>query len=313
MGGLNMEKDEHIKKMEEDVRELTKLHKEIEETKTSLATTRKKAEESKARSDLYSRLEKTSGVKISASAQTTFNEDLLTLEQKINDLLRKETELKKQILTSLSDESKFPFGIEEPTKQNEDTIFMIRKDFQIESDALKILFGLVDLNYPARFDNVVINATSITVEKEDIPNAVNKAADALEKLRTTAKNLSDTLFDENKLRSICEIIHSGDKSYRPIVEEIGKNYPNPVSTKEIANKRNMKAEAVRSITSILSQGKSWAGKCSILKRAEEGSFEFNSLGRTIWNFYQKLYKISPYLVQPKLEEKQKSLLNFPKK
>lgn len=308
-----MEKDERIMKMEEDVRELIRLHKEIEETKVLLVTARKKAEESKARSELYSRLEKASGVEISTLASTTSGEDLSTLEQKIDGLLRKEAELKKQILTSLSDESKFPFGIEEPTKRNEDTTFPIRKDFQIESDILKTLFDLVDANYPARYDNVVIDAMSITVEKEDIPSAVNKVADALEKLRTTARTLSEILFDENKLRSICEIIHSSEKSYRPIVEEIGKNYPNPVSTREIANKRGMKVEAVASIISMLSQGKKWAGKCSIIKRTKEGSLTFNSLGRALWNFYQKLYKISQKPEQHNFEENQRSLLNFSEK
>jgi len=308
-----MEKDERIMKMEEDVRELIKLHKEIEETKVLLVTARKKAEESKARSELYSRLEKASGVKISTVASTTSGENLLTLEQKIDGLLRKEAELKKQILTSLSDESKFPFGIEEPTKRNEDTTFPIRKDFQIESNILKALFDLVDANYPARYDNVVIDAMSITVEKEDIPSAVNKAADALEKLRITARTLSDILFDENKLRSICEIIHSSEKSYRPIVEEIGKNYPHPVSTREIANKRSMKVEAVASIISMLSQGKKWAGKCSIINRTKEGSLTFNSLGRAIWNSYQKLYKISQKPEQHNFEENQRNLLNFSEK
>jgi len=58
----------------------------------------------------------------------------------------------------------------------------------------------------------------------------------------------------------------------------------------------MKAEAVRSITSILSQGKELGGQ---MFHFEEGR------GRQ--------FRISPYLVQPKLEEKQKSLLNFPRK
>lgn len=307
-----MEKDERIKKMEENVRELTKLHKEIEETKVMLETVRKKAEESKVRSELYSRLEKASGVKISTVTPTS-DEDLLALEQKRDDLLRKEAELKKQILTSLSDESKFPFGVEEATKRNGDTIFSIRKNFQIESDVLKTLFSLEDVDYPARFENVVIDAMNIIVEKEDMPNAVNKAAEAIEKLRTTARTLSDILFDEDKLRSICEIINSSEKSYKPIVEEIGQNYPNPISTREIANKRNMKVEAVASIINMLSQGKNWSGKCSILKREEGGGLAFNSLGRTIWDFYQKLYKISQNPEQPNFEEKQKSILNFSEK
>ena len=311
-----MEKDERIKKMEENIRELIKLHKETAETDVLLTEARKNADESKARSELYSRLEKASGVKIS-SAPTDSVGNIVALEQKMDALLKKEMETKKQILTSLSDESKFPFGIEKPMKKNENTIFSIKKEFQIENDILKTLFDLVDANYPARFDNVVIDAVSITVEKEEIPSAVNKAADALEKLRTTARTLSDILFDENKLSTLCEIIHSGEKSYRPIVEEIGKNYPNPVSTRGIANTRGMNADAVASISSMLSQGKNWKGKCSILKRTEEGSLTFNSLGRALWDSYQRNYGISSCIPQKheqqNREEKQRNLLNFSEK
>jgi len=310
---LNVEKDQRIIKMEEDVRELIKLHKEIDETRVLLVKAGKKADEFKARSELYSRLEKVSGVKIPALALTTSGEDPLTLEKKLNELSRKEAELRKQILTSFSDESEFPFGIEEPIKQNENTRFSIKKDFQIESDILKTLFDLVDMDYPARLNNVVIDAVSITVEKQDIPSAVDKTADALEKLRETARTLSEILFDESKLRSICEIIHSSEKSYRPIVEEIGENYPNALSTREIADKRKMRVEAVASIASILSQGKKWAGKCSIVKRTKEGKLAFNSLGRALWNYHQHLHGISLKPEQHNFEEKQKSLVNFSEK
>lgn len=218
--------------------------------------------------------------------------------------------MQKQVLISLADESKLPFGIEEPARQNEDTIFPIRKGFQIENDVLKILFDIIDIGYPGRFDNVVIDAKGITVEKEDTARAIDKAADALERLRTTAKTLSEILFDESKLRNLCEIIHSSEKSYRPIVEEIGNHHPNPVSTREIADRRNMKTEAVRSITSILAKGKNWAGKCSILKRINEGTFMFNSLGKSIWTHYQKLYTISQEPERRNPEEKQRSILNF---
>jgi hypothetical protein len=304
-----MEKDERIKKMEENIRELIKLHKETAETDVLLTEARKNADESKVRSELYSRLEKASGVKIS-SAPTDSGGNIVALEQKMDALLKKEMETKKQILTSLSDESKFPFGIEKPMKKNENTIFSIKKEFQIENDILKTLFGLVDANYPARFDNVVIDAVSITVEKEEIPSAVNKAADALEKLRTTARTLSEVLFDENKLKSLCETIHSSEKSYKPIVEEIGNNCPNQVTTRKIAETRNMNVDAVSSISSMLVQGKNWAGKCSILKRTAEGGLTFNSLGRAIWSSYQKLYAIPQKVEQHCTEEKQKSLFNF---
>jgi len=305
-----MEKDERIRKIEEDVKDLIKTQNEIEVTRVLLVTARRKLEETKTHLELYSRLEKTSGVKIYPLTQTTSSEDPLALEQKLGGLLRKEAELKEQILISLSDESRFPFGIEEPTKRNEDTIFPIRKNFQMEGDILKTVFDLADANYPARFDNVVIDALGITVEKEDTLDAVNKAAHALETLRTTARTFSEILFDENKLRNLCEIIHSSKKSYRPIVEEIGENYPNPVSTKGIAGKRSMQVKAVASITNMLSQGKNWSGKCSILKKLAESNFAFNSLGKAIWNCYQRLYEIPQRPEQRNSEEKQRNLLNF---
>jgi hypothetical protein len=305
-----VEKDERIAKIEQDTRELTKLQREIEEMKVSLAAAKKKAEETRARSELYSRLEKVSGVRVSASTSTDSVEELLAIEQKVEALSRKEAELRKQILTSFADESKLPFGIEEPTRQNGNTMFSMKRNFLIESDVLKIIFDLIDVDYPCRFGNVVIGAEGIVVEKEDMPSAVNKAADALGKLRTTARTLSEVLFDENKLKSLCETIHSSEKSYKPIVEEIGNNCPNQVTTRKIAETRNMNVDAVSSISSMLVQGKNWAGKCSILKRTAEGGLTFNSLGRAIWSSYQKLYAIPQKVEQHCTEEKQKSLFNF---
>jgi phage shock protein A len=305
-----VEKDERIAKIEQDTRELAKLQREIEEMKVSLAAAKKKAEETRARSELYSRLEKVSGVRVSASTSTDSVEELLAIEQKVEALSRKEAELRKQILTSFADESKLPFGIEEPTRQNGNTMFSMKRNFLIESDVLKIIFDLIDVDYPCRFGNVVIGAEGIVVEKEDMPSAVNKAADALEKLRTTARTLSEVLFDENKLKSLCETIHSSEKSYKPIVEEIGNNCPNQVTTRKIAETRNMNVDAVSSISSMLVQGKNWAGKCSILKRTAEGGLTFNSLERAIWSSYQKLYAIPQKVEQHCTEEKQKSLFNF---
>jgi len=305
-----MEKDERIAKIEHDVRELVKLQKEIEETKLSLATAEKKVEEFRARSEIYSRLEKASGVKISASTSMASGEELLDIEQKVEALTRKEAELRKQILTSFADESQLPFGVEEPRRQNENITFPTKRNFLIEGDVLKTLFDLIDVDYPCRFDNVVIDAEGIVVEKGDMPNAVNRAADALEKLRTTAKTLTEILFDEDKLRSLCEIIHSSEKSYKPIVEEIGNNYPSTITTRRIAETRNMNVDAVSSINSMLVQGKNWAGKCSILKRTAEGSLTFSSLGKALWGSYQKLYGISQKAEQHCTEEKQKSLFNF---
>lgn len=307
-----MGKDERIQKISEDVRNLMTIQKEIEENGVSLVAARKKADETKTRSDLYSRLERTSGVKILALTPTTPDQDPLNIERKISDLLRKETELKKQILASLSDESKFPFGLEEPTRRNEDIVFPIRKEFQMEGDVLKVVFDLVDADYPARFSNVVIDATSILVEKEDLPNAVNEAATVLEKLRAAPRALSEILFDESKLQDLCEIIYASEKSYRPIMEEIGNNYPNPISSREIADRRNIKIKNVTGIANMLIQGKTWAGKCSILKRAESGGLTLNSLGKAIWNSYQKLHETPQKSEQHDSEEKQKSLLNFSK-
>jgi hypothetical protein len=307
---MSMEKDERIRKIVEDVKNLTKIQKETEETRVSLVAARKEAEETKTRSELYSRLEKASGVKIATLTPTSPNQDPLNIERKLGELLGKETELKKQILASLSDESKFPFGIEEPIKRNEDIMFPIKNDFQIEGDVLKVVFDLIDANYPARFNNVVIDTRGILVERQDLPDAANEAAAVLERLRATAKTLSEMLFDESKLQNLCGIIYSSEKSYRPIVEEIGNHYPNPTSNREIADKRNMRIEAVASITNMLLQGKNWAGKCSILKRTEESGLTLNSLGKAIWNSYQKLHRIPQEFEQRNPGEKQRSLINF---
>ena len=241
------------------------------------------------------------------------DKEVTLLRGKFEELSEKEANLENEILTSISDESKFPFGIAEPIEQNENTIFPIRDEFQIETDILKIIFELLDVEYPAIIGGVVVESTRIAVERAKVLQAVNKVTEAIESIRTTARTLSEMLSDEAKLRNICDIIHSSDKSYKPVVEEIGKHYPHPISTKEIAKKANMRPEAVASICSMLYQGKKWAAKCSILKKPEKGYFTFNRLGRGIWSYYEKLYKTTAVhqRFEKEIPEKRpQSLLNF---
>jgi len=237
-------------------------------------------------------------------------EDPATIEREIVILSNKEAELKKRILTSVADESKFPFGIGEPVRQDSHTVFAMRENFRIEAGALRTILDLIDIDYPGKSNNVIIDASGITVETEDMSDAVNKAAEALEKIRNMARILSETLFDENKLKELCEIIHSSEKSYRPIVEEIANHYPNPISTREIANNQNMKIEAVASIVSMLIQGKNWSGKCSILKRKGEGVITLNSLGIALWGQYKKQFTAQGIAKEQSPIEKPKGLLNF---
>lgn len=308
-----MEKDERIRRIEEMVREFVEIRREMEETKNGLIKAKQRAEEIRAKSELYSRLERAAGVQISTLGQITLDKDISMLEAKIDDLSKKDTELRKEILTSISDGSKFPFGIAEPVEQNESIIFPIKENFQMETDILKTIFELIDMDYPAKIDDVIIDSTKIIVKKEKINQVVIKVAEAIEKIRIVAKTLSEILFNEIKLKEICEIICFSDKSYRPIVEVIGKNYPTPISTKKIANETKMRTEAVASICSMLFHGKTWAGKCSILKKPEKGLFTFNELGRTVWDHYQKLceVRISNQKLEKEIAKKeQRRLLNF---
>lgn len=310
-GGLELEKDERIKKIEETVDEFMKVRKEIDEIKNSLTKAQQKAKELKAKSELYARLEKVAGVQISTLGQYTMDEDISTLEGKIDELSKKEVELEKTILASLSDKSELPFGIGEPVRENEDTVFMIKEDFQIEGNFLKTIFELVDIDYPARIGDVVIESTKMIVENEEITQAVNKLAEVIEKIRSVARMSFEIFSDDTKLHKICEIINSSDKSYRPVVEEIGRNYPVPISYRDIANKTHMRPEAVASICSMLHQGKTWAGKLPILKKPSAGFFTFNELGRIIWSHYQKLCKIQVSYPEPEKEISKKEHVTLP--